>query len=275
MIPRISPDGRRVAFARLDHETGRRDIWVLDLERGSRTRLTLGEGLSTDPAWAPDGLSVAFASNRSGLNFNIFWKTADGTGEEVQLSDHQVGVTFPRSYLPDGSGLLFQHNNNIGILHLEPESTEEILLGTPFAEIEPSLSPDGRWLAYVSNESGRREVYVQPFPNGEGRWPASTEGGDEPVWSPTGGELFYRNGDRMMVVAVSGTSDLRLGTPSVLFEGHYERDPFGPDARNYDVSPDGSRFLMIRREVDRDRPQQQLNIVVNWFEELRELDPNR
>ena len=269
MVPRISPDGQRAAFARLDHETGRRDIWVLDLERGSRTRLTLGEGLSTDPVWAPDGRSVAFASNRSGRDFNIFSKDADGTGEEVQLSDHQVGVTFPRSYLSDGSGLLFQHNNNIGILHLAPEPKEEIFLGTPFLEWEPSLSPDGRWLAYVSDESGRREVYVQPFPNGEGRWPASTEGGDEPVWSPTGGELFYRNGDRMIVVSVSGASDLRLGTPSVLFEGRYEVDPFGPDARNYDVSPDRRRFLMIRREVDRDRPQQQLNIVVNWFEELR------
>ena len=163
MVPRISPDGRRVAFARLDHETGRRDIWVLDLERGSRTRLTLGKGLSTDPEWAPDGRSVAFASNRSGRDFNIFSKDADGTGEEVQLSDHEVGATFPRSYLPDGSGLLFQHENNIGILHLEPEPKEEILLGTPFDEMEPSLSPNGRWLAYVSDQSGRREVYVQPF----------------------------------------------------------------------------------------------------------------
>ena len=275
MIPRTSPDGRRVAFARLDHEAGQRDIWVLDLERGSRTRLTLGEGLSTDPEWAPDGRSLAFASNRSAGVFNIFSKAADGTGEAVPLSNHQDGVTFPRSYLTDGSGLLFQHNNNIGILHLEPEPKEEILLGTPFREIEPSLSPDGRWLAYVSNQSGQREVYVQPFPNGKGRWSVSTEGGDEPVWSPNGGELFYRYGNQMMVVSVSSTADLRLGTPSVLFEGHYERDPFGNDARDYDVSPDGSRFLMIRREVDRDRPQQQLNVVVNWFEELRELDPNR
>ena len=275
MVPRISPDGRRVAFARLDHETGRRDIWVLDLERGSRTRLTLGKGLSTDPEWAPDGRSVAFASNRSGRDFNIFSKDADGTGEEVQLSDHEVGATFPRSYLPDGSGLLFQHENNIGILHLEPEPKEEILLGTPFDEMEPSLSPNGRWLAYVSDQSGRREVYVQPFPTGDSRWAVSNDGGQEPAWSRDGAELFYRNGDRMMVVSVSGASDLRLGTPSVLFEGHYEVDPFGPDARNYDVSPDGSRFLMIRREVDRDRPQQQLNIVVNWFEVLRELDPNR
>jgi dipeptidyl aminopeptidase/acylaminoacyl peptidase len=207
--------------------------------------------------------------------FNIFSKAPDGIGEAVRLSNHTDGVSFPRSYLPDGSGLLFQHRNNIGILHLAPEPREEILLGTPFGEIEPSLSPDGRWLAYVSNQSGRREVYVQPFPRGDNRWAVSNEGGSEPAWSRNGGELFYRNGDRMMAVAVSGTSELRLGTPSVLFEGHYEIDPFGNDARNYDVSPDGRRFLMIRREVDRDRPQQQLNIVVNWFQELRELDPNR
>ena len=100
----------------------------------------------------------------------------------------------------------------------------------------------GRWLAYVSDESGRSEVYVQPFPSGDNRWAVSNEGGSEPAWSPNGGELFYRNGDRMMVVAVSNAPELRLGTPSVLFEGHYEIDPFGNDARNDDVSPDGRRF---------------------------------
>ena len=172
--------------------------------------------------------------------FNLFSKAADGTGEAVPLLVREDFATFPRLYLSDSTGLLFHRqrtadNHDIWILHLGSEPNEEILLGTPFAELEPSLSHDARWLAYVSNESGRREVYVRPFPDGEGRWPVSTEGGDEPVWSPAGGELFYRSGNRMMSVSVADGSDLDPGAPEVLFEGEYERDPFLNGANRFDA----------------------------------------
>ena len=126
----------------------------------------------------------------------------------------------------------------------------------------------------MSLKSGRREVYVRDFPGPGRRWDISAGGGDEPLWAPSGRELFYRNGNQMMVVPLSSARE--PGTPVVLFEGEYERDPYAIDARNYDLSPDGARFLMIRREVESDRPQQQqLNVVLNWFEELKRLDPNR
>jgi serine/threonine-protein kinase len=180
--------------------------------------------------------------------------------------------------LPDGSGLLVQvgrgPSQDIGVLRVGASFEEEILLGTPFEELEPSISPDGKSLAYVSDESGRREVYVRDFPGPGRRWDISAGGGDEPLWAPSGRELFYRNGNQMMVVPFSAVRE--PGTPLVLFEGEYERDPIGNDARNYDVSSDGTRFLMVRREVESDRPQQQqLNVVLNWFEELKRLDPNR
>jgi serine/threonine-protein kinase len=276
MVPRLSPDGDRIAFTVLDEETGQRDVWVLDRNRGTRTRLTFGEGLSTDPVWSPDGRTVAFASTRSG-RFSVFSLAEDGTGEATPLTRPREGLIFPRQWLPDGSGLLFQvvaASQDIGVLRVGARFEEEILLGTPFWELEPSVSPDGKWLAYASDESGRREVYVRDFPGPGRRWLISADGGDEPLWAPSGLELFYRNDNQMMVVPISAARE--PGTPLVLFEGEYERDPFGNDARNYDLSPDGTRFLMVRREVESDRPQQQqLNVVLNWFEELKRLDPNR
>jgi len=278
MVPRLSPDGGRIAFAVLDEGTGQRDVWVLDRNRGTRTRLTFGDGLSTDPVWSPDGRTIAFASTRSGRSFNLYSLAADGTGEATPLTNPEMTLSaFPRQWLPDGSGLLTQVGGapslDIGLLRVGGSFEEEILLGTRFEELEPSLSPDGKRLAYVSDESGRREVYVRDFPGPGRRWEISADGGDEPLWAPSGRELFYRNGNQMMVVPLS--VEREPGTPVVLFEGEYERDPYAIDARNYDLSPDGTRFLMIRREVESDRRQQQLNVVLNWFEELKRLDPNR
>ncbi|HXV60222.1 MAG TPA: protein kinase, partial [Vicinamibacteria bacterium] len=228
LIPRISHDGRRIAFARLDEATGQRDIWILDMGRGTRTRITFGEGLSTDPVWSPDDRTVAFASTRSASIFRLFSKAADGSGQAVPMGPGREGFIFPRFWLSDGSAIGFYlvGNGDVGIWHLSPEPKEEMLLESAFDEMEPSLSPDGHFLAYVSDESGRREVYVQPFPEGEGRWPISNDGGDEPLWSPSGDELFYRSGNRMMVVPIAYRPGLEPGSPRVLFEGEYERDPY-------------------------------------------------
>ncbi len=277
VVPRLSPDGRRLAYSVVDRVSEQRDVWVLDLDRGTKTRLTLGNGLATDPVWSSDGGTITFASTRVDGRLNLFSLAADGGGEAVQLTrnTNDSRSIFPRLWLPDGSGLVFhsiEDSHDIGIWR--PGSrAEEMLLATPFAELEPSLSPGGRFLAYVSEESGRREVYARALLGPERRWPISSNGGDEPVWSRRGDEIFYRRGSEMMVVPVKTAGGLTPGVPAVLFEGRYDVDPFGQDATNYDVTPDGKRFVMVRRAVDPGRSRQQLRIVLNWFEDLKRLAP--
>ena len=145
------------------------------------------------------------------------------------------------------------------------------LLETPFNEHSPMFSPDGRWVAYVSDETGREEVYLRAHPGEGGKYPISTEGGAEPVWAPSGDELFYRNGDQMIAVTVVTEPDLVLGTPQVLFEGNFAVT-YRPDTpRNYDVSRDGQRFLMVQSVGESTRSE--INVVLNWVEEPKRLVP--
>ena len=158
------------------------------------------------------------------------------------------------------------------MVRLEGERKPEMLLQTPFSEHTGMLSPDDRWLAYVSNESGREEIYVSAFPGPGGKLKISTQGGTEPMWSRDSRELFYRNGEKMMAVAISREPELAPGKPTLLFEGGYETglSDDGLPGSNYDVTPDG-RFVMIRTEES--PAPRQINIVLNWFEELKRLVP--
>jgi eukaryotic-like serine/threonine-protein kinase len=144
-------------------------------------------------------------------------------------------------------------------------------LQTPFDESTPRFSPDGRWLAYMSNESGRNEIYVQPYPGPGGKIQISTEGGAEPAWNPSGWELFYRNGDKMMAVDTAPQPSFAAGKPRVLFEGRYEPTP--ATIPNYDVSRDGQRFLMLKPAEASEAAPTQINVVLNWFEELKHRVP--
>ena len=265
--PRYSRDGQRLAVRKQD-ETGQQS-WILELSRGTLTRLTFEEGLR--PLWSPDGETVFFASTRAG-SYNIFSKPADSSGPAEQLT---TGTIFRvlASITSDGKTLVFRQGGDagsprldIGMMRLEGEGEPEMLLDTSFDEHTPKLSPDDRWLAYVSNESGRDEVYVRPFPRG-GKVQISTEGGKEPMWSRDGRELFYRNGEKMMAVAISAGSQLSPGRPTLLFEGPYDLK-IGSGASNYDVARDG-RFVMIHTEAG----TTQVTLVQNWFEELKRLVP--
>jgi len=264
--PRISPDGSRVVIS--VSEQGGGDVWIYDLEREALTRLTFDPALDHMPMWTPDGQRVVFDSLRDGANHNLFWKAADGTGqvERLTTSPNAQGAY---SFSPDGKSLVHTEigtSRDLYVLSMEDERLSQPLLEGQFAENRPMLSPDGRWLAYQSNESGRDEIYVRPFPNVEkGKWPISTDGGQEPVWAPKGQELFYRKGNTMMVVSIKTEPNFAAGTPAVLFTGSYFSDIVG---RNYDVAPDGQRFLMVAAENTN-----RINVVLNWFEELKRLVP--
>ncbi len=187
----------------------------------------------------------------------------------------------PGSWSPDGQFLAFYQQPSTGssptardiwILPLEGERKPQPILQTQFNELAPVFSPDGRWLAYVSDESGRNEIYVRPFPNvDDGKWQISTDGGLELRWAANGREIFYRNesGDQMMVVDITTEPTFRAGTPRLLFEGSYQGGAIG--SAFYDVTPDGQRFVMV--QAQQLGTGAHINVVINWFEELKRLVP--
>ena len=280
VYPRISPDGSRVAVDVLDQKDN--DIWIWDFARESLTRFTFDPGQDNYPTWTPDGKRLAFESKRNGSG-NLYWKSADGTGQAGRLTESDRNQS-PFAFTPDGTGLLFREwdprvagiNMDVFMLTLEgAEGEGEPLFASDFSEENAAISPDGRWVAYQSEESGRPEVYVRPFPDvEEGRWQISTNGGGTPVWAPDGRELYYvRWGDRhqedwrgaLMSVRVTTEAGFSPASPEVMFEGSY----FTLRGRTYDISPDGQRFLMIKE----DPAPLELILVQNWFEELKRLVP--
>jgi len=276
--PRLSPDGRRVATTIDEKES---NLWLYDLSRETLTRLTFGGNYNSASAWTPDGKRIAFQSNREGPR-NVFWQLADGSGglERLTTSEHNQ---VPMSWSPDGQLLAFLDvtpttGYDIWVLQMgdpSPSSGQgrkaQPFLRTQFNEGAARFSPEGRWLAYVSDESGRDEIYVQPFPGPGGKWQISTEGGTEPVWNPNGRELFYRSGDKMMAVDIATQPSFAAGKPRVLFQGQYVPSPTTPS--NYDVAPDGQRFLMLKPSEQAQAAPTQINVVLNWFEELKQKVP--
>jgi len=276
--PRLSPDGRRIAVAIEEQET---QVWLYDLSRETLTRLTFEGNTNFNPVWTPDGKRITFQSNKEGPQ-NLFWQLADGSGGLERLTTSEY-VNAPESWSPDGQLLAFIEINpttgyDVWVLRMGDPSAgsgqvrkAEPFLRTPFNEGSARFSPDGRWLAYLSNESGRYEVYVQPYPGPGGKWQISTEGGTEPVWNPNGRELFYRSGDKMMAVDIATQPGFAAGKPKVLFEGQYLPTP--ATFPNYDVAPDGQRFLMLKPIEQAQAAPTQINVVLNWFEELKRRVP--
>jgi serine/threonine-protein kinase len=274
----LSPDGTRVALDSRDEDN---DIWIFDLERETLQRLTFDPGLNRSPIWSPDGRRVAFTREIEAAE-EAYWQAADGSGSAERLTGGQSTVDdlpFPSDFTPDGSALLFSvGTNDFGMVRTDAAETEAPLIASATQEYNPTLSPDGRWLAYQSNESGRHEIYVRPFPEVDtGRWQISTNGGTRPDWSRDGRELFYfredeGNGSELVAVAVDSGETFRAGAPVRLFSGDYVA---AQTLRGiYDVSEDGRRFLLIKRaEGERDEAAQTIVIVENWLEELKRLVP--
>ena len=270
VTPRISPDGREIGVTIMEQESL---TWLYDLSRERMTRFTFEGNYNLIPVWTPDGKRIVFESNKEGPP-NLFWQLANGSSglERLTTSDF---VEAPFSWSPDGQLLAFIELNattgfDIWVLRLSDRKAQPFLR-TRFNETAPRFSPDGRWLAYISDESGRFEIYVQPYPGPGGKWQISTEGGMEPVWNPNGRELFYRNGDKMMDVDITTQPGFAAGKPRMLFEGPYEPPPV--PIVNYDVSPDGQRFLMLKPAEQTQGALTQINVVLNWFEELKRRVP--
>jgi Tol biopolymer transport system component/predicted Ser/Thr protein kinase len=268
--PRLSPDGRRVTVGIQEQEA---QVWLYDLSRDTLTRLTFEGNGNVVTSWTPDGKRIAFSSIKEGPQ-NLFWQLADGSGGLERLTTSEY-TQIPMSWSPDGRLLAFIEVNpttgyDIWMLRLSDRKALPFLR-TPFNESVPRFSPDGRWLAYISNESGRFEIYMQPYPGPGGKWQISTEGGTEPVWNPNGRELFYRSGNKMMAVDIATQPSFAAGKPRMLFAGQYEPTPFTNP--NYDVSPDGQRFLMLKPNEQAEVAPTQINVVLNWFEELKQKVP--
>ncbi|MEP7326987.1 MAG: protein kinase [Gemmatimonadota bacterium] len=259
--PRFSPDGKRIAVA---INTQPPDIWVYDIAPGTLTRLT-SQGANIRPEWAPDGKRIAFVSSRSGEN-GVWVRAADGSApprKVFESRDDALEVVVA----PDGGALVYRANQTGGsygvwFRSLDDVTTPKSFFSTAsFHEIMPSLSPDRRWLAYASDESGATEVYVRPFPGPSARYLVSAGGGSEPRWAPDGRRLFYRSGRRMLVAQVSTVPAFSVSGRDVLFEGSYST---GASHQNYDITPDGQGFLMLQRDADAD-----VVVVLNWLTELR------
>ena len=275
----LSPDGGQAAL-QVD-DPGNTDLVIYDVARDTPTRFTFDPASDQYPAWTPDGERVVFSSTRDG-GVNLYWKAADGTGQVERLTT-STNIQVPVDVSPDGMTLLFvelrgETGADVGAFSLDGDQPVDWLLESDADETYTEISPDGRWVAYVSNESGQNEVYVRPFPNvDDGRWQVSRDFGSALRWGPNSRELFFQRSDgpgtpvALMVAAIDTEPTFAPGIPRPLFEGPY-RIGVGARPTPFDVSPDGQRFLMIKDLASREQSTA-IILVENWFEELKRLVP--
>jgi serine/threonine-protein kinase len=270
--PRVSPDGFRIAAQAAD---GDNDIWTYDVVRGSLTRLTFDAGEDETPVWSRDGMWLAWATQRSGSPRQLLRRRSDGSGAEQVLwsTDRHAHL---HDWSPDGSTLLVTQDSDgsardVWLVAVSGGDARPLLSG-PFEECNPRLSPDGRWLAYSSDESGRFEVYVLRLPGLEQRAQVSVGGGDSPVWRSDGREVVYRSADGQVMSVRFSTGpggEPVVGRPTALFEDAYGAAIGRASHVDYDIHPDGARFVMIGPQAG---ASADMGVVVGWFEELRRLE---
>jgi hypothetical protein len=272
--PRISPDGRLLAVTA--RERGNWDIYICDLARDAHRRFTFNEGIDEFAVWTPNGERLTYSVVREGAP-DLYWVFLDGTDDAAELlfkSERHL-AQFPTSWSHDGRYLAFVDEReetqlDIWVLDHENGFQARPFLQEKFNEKAAVFHPSDDWIAYASDEvePGRFEVYVQHFPGGGDKQRISTHGGDEPVWDPSGKKLYYRGGDKMMAVTIDTVPEFSASAPKELFTGRYESFRF---SANYDITPDGDRFIMIKPEKKSEPTQ--IIVVLNWFEELKRRVP--
>lgn len=266
--PRLSPDGRRIAVT-IGETATERDLWLYDLHRRTMTRMTFEAGEDETAVWNGDGTRLAFSAARTGQPRSIVTMPPDDPGGLRQVASTRY-ITHLGSWAPDGHALVWTDfdpaaGGDIRVLRMDGSGTIRDFVTGPFDERSPAFAPDGRWIAYTSNETGRDEVYVQAYPGPGAKSQISTNGGSQPVWARDGKELYYRGERQLIAVSVRVSPGFSAGDRRRLFADTYDIEH--RDDRNYDVSADGKRFLMLK--VDRPSSSAQLTVVLNWFAELQ------
>ena len=277
--PHLSPDGTRVAVS-IGASAGRGDLWIYDVARGTPLKLTTSPTVTEYSFWTRDGAAVVFGT-AFGSDNGLFSKAADGTGDVERLTSLEgTELKDPQGWSADGKTLVFGYSPNdgssnfgLGVLSMEGDRAWKPLVQTAASEHTASLSPGSQWIAYVSDETGRSEIYVERFPGRGARRTVSADGGDDPMWSPTGQELFYRrlSDGAMMAVPIATEPTFTAGSPKELFKGRY----FDGGGHYYDVARDGQRFLMLKERESTGAATQPIILVENWFEELKRLVPTK
>jgi serine/threonine-protein kinase len=264
--PRLSPDGTRVAIDVRDEGI---DIWIWSLVRETLTRLTFDPAQDEYPVWAQDGQRIFFASFRENA-WGVFVQSADGSGVAQRVGTDLAEID-PLSLSLDGRTLVARFRADVVTLRLGQSREVTPLLTTRFEEVNAEISPDSRWIAYQSNESGRHEVYVRPFPAvASGLWQISNGGGTQPLWARNGRELFYVTPSGLMSVPIQAGPSFAFGNTRLVLKGAADTYWLSTVGRSYDVSPDASRFLMVKEEMQSGAA---IHVVRNWQTELNRLVP--
>jgi Tol biopolymer transport system component len=272
--PSFSPDEKKVAISRRDRQTGAAaDIWLIDLERGTQIRLTTDPDSDTYPSWSPNGDRVTFVATRNGAT-SIYQKPSNGVSPEEPLVS-SAELKYNPHWSPDGQYIIYSQLNpktnvDLYLLSLSGDRKSTSLLQTNFIEAQARFSPNGRWIAYISNETGQFEVYVESFPATGAKLPISIGGGSQPQWRADGRELYYYAADRKLVaVEVNGDGPtLKVGEVRPLFEIRVNAvDQSFPGNGYYTVTHDGKRFLVSSLPDNPDR--QQINVIVNWMADFK------
>jgi len=264
--PRLSPDGRRIALT--IGSGGRSDVWMYDLAQPTLTRLTSSGTLNERPEWTPDGKRVLYRGDR-GTRTAIWWLPADQSAPATPLQASDAHDYYEGVMTPDGKSLVYQIDDagsdqaDVMYRALTGDTTSRPIAATPAAEAQARVSPDGKWVAYVTSASGASEVVVRPFPGPGGQVQVSSGGGAEPVWSRDGRRLFYRDGRHLIAATVTTSPHFAVTGRTELFPDEYVFAQ-APHA-NYDVSLDGTRFLMVKSAH-----APELYVVYGWLNELRE-----
>jgi serine/threonine-protein kinase len=273
MEPRISPDGDRIAVTIQSGKDA--DIWVYDIPRNTLSKLTFG-GVNRTPAWSPDGKRIAYYAYDGGKH-SVVVKKADGSGE-LEIVTKGFGRTYIDCWSKDGALLLLDiagtgrvgangpGGSDLYVLPLVGDRSLKPFLATQFDEWQASLSPDGQWIAYASNESGTYQVYIQPFPQGGGRWAVSNDEGYEPHWAPDGKTLYYYSPGRIVSVPIQTVPSFVVGKPQILFSDYHQKSV--DSGLMYDLSPNGLYFVVTQSKDDEDNLRQ-IHLVLNWFDEIR------